>query len=77
MNMVAGLVRNIGPNNTNNIEEKLGTMQRDIMQKVDEKLDEKFASFLTVMQQMLQKKTNSFIKYMLNYIYNLLLIYFS
>jgi hypothetical protein len=56
MSMVAGLVSNIGPNNTNNIEEKLGTMQHDIMQKVDEKLDEKFASFRTVMQQMLQKK---------------------
>jgi hypothetical protein len=60
MNMVAGLVSNIGPNNTNNntnnIEEKLGTMQHDIMQKVEETLDEKFGSFLTVMQQLLQKK---------------------
>ncbi len=61
MNMVAGLVSNIdGPNNTNNntnnIEEKLGTMQHDTMQKVEEKLNEKFGSFLTVMQQLLQKK---------------------
>ncbi len=60
LDLVTGLVRNIGPNNTNNntnnIEEKLGTMQHDIMQKVEEKLDEKFGSFRTVMQQMPQKK---------------------
>jgi hypothetical protein len=56
LDLVAGLVRNNVANNTNNIDEKLGTMQRDIMQRVEDKLDEKFSSFLSVMQQMLQKK---------------------
>jgi hypothetical protein len=56
LDLVAGLVRNNVQNNTNNIDEKLGTMQRDIMQRVEDKLDEKFCSFLSVMQQMLQKK---------------------
>jgi hypothetical protein len=56
LDLVSGLVRNNVPNNNNNIDEKLGTMQRDIMQRVQDKLDEKFSSFLSVMQQMLQKK---------------------
>ena len=56
LDLVAGLVRNNVPNNNNNIDEKLGTMQRDIMQRVEDKLDEKFSSFLSVMQEMLQKK---------------------
>jgi hypothetical protein len=56
LDLVAGLVRNNAANNTNNIDEKLGTMQHDIMQRVEDKLDEKFSSFLSIMQQMLQKK---------------------
>ncbi len=33
------------------VEEKMGSIQKEM-----EKLDEKFSSFLTVMQQMLEKK---------------------
>jgi hypothetical protein len=37
------------------VEEKMGSIQSDMMKKIDEKLDDKFASFFTVMQQMLNK----------------------
>jgi hypothetical protein len=38
------------------VEQKMGSMQKDMMNKLNEKLDDEFSSFLTVMQQMLEKK---------------------
>jgi hypothetical protein len=37
-----------------NIDEKLGQMKEDIMQKMDEKLDSKFDSFFANMQRMME-----------------------
>jgi hypothetical protein len=39
-----------------NIDEKLGQMKEDIMQKMDEKLDSKFDSFFANMQRMMENK---------------------
>ena len=39
-----------------NIDEKLGQMKEDIMQKMAEKLDSKFESFFANMQRMMDNK---------------------
>ena len=38
------------------VQQKMESIQKDLMEKMDEKLDDKFSSFLLVMQQMMEKK---------------------
>ncbi len=53
LEMMTGMIRG----NSNQVtEEKLNDVKNDIMKKVEDKLDEKFNSFLSVMQRMLEKK---------------------
>jgi hypothetical protein len=53
MHIFEGIAQSITKNNS--LDDKLSTVQQNIMSDVDRKLDEKFASLLSVMKDMLGK----------------------